>query len=89
MAPPVSVPMSLRVEIIVERRSEKVNKSRSGRQGMKERELLQKYGSQAKVDKLKGILKSKGMFEEDPDFPGDEEEWGGCWKWHGFLENMI
>ncbi len=60
----------------MERRSEKVNKTRCGREGMKERELLQKYGSQAKVDKLKGILRSKGLYEEDPDFPGDEEEWG-------------
>lgn len=59
---------------MIERRAEKVNRTRAGRQGVKERELLNKYGSQEKVDKLKTLLKSKGLYEYDADFPTDEEE---------------
>ena len=59
---------------MLERRAEKVNRTRAGRQGVKERELLEKYGTQEKVDKLKALLKAKGLFEYDPDFPTDDEE---------------
>ena len=63
--------------MIAERRNEMKTKSRTGREGMKERQLLERYGSQEKVNKLKDILKKKQMFEWDPDFPDDEEDWGG------------
>lgn len=66
-----------RVAVIAERRNEMKTKSRTGREGMKERQLLERYGSQEKVNKLKDILKKKQMFEWDPDFPEDEEDWGG------------
>lgn len=66
-----------RVAVIAERRNEMKTKSRTGREGMKERQLLERYGSQEKVNKLKDILKKKQMFEWDPDFPDDEENWGG------------
>ena len=66
-----------RVAVIAERRNEMKTKSRTGREGMKERQLLERYGSQEKVNKLKDILKKKQMFEWDPDFPDDEEDWGG------------
>ena len=58
----------------MERRAEKINKTKSGREGFKERQLLERYGSQEKVDKLKQLLKSRGMWEYDEDFGEDEEE---------------
>lgn len=64
----------LRTKLVVERRAEQVNRTKFGRQAMKERELLKRYGSQEKVDKLKTLLKQKGMFEYDDDFPDDEED---------------
>lgn len=44
---------------------------------MKERDLLTKYGSQEKVDKLKE-LNSRGMWEWDSDFPNDPEDLGSA-----------
>lgn len=74
--------------VYIERRAEKINRTRSGRQGVKERELLEKYGSQEKVDKLKALLKAKGLFEFDPDFPQDEEEWGLVDGWTCFKKRL-
>lgn len=45
---------------------------------MKERDLLTKYGSQEKVDKLKELLNSRGMWEWDSDFPNDPEDLGSA-----------
>lgn len=51
-----------------------VNKTRNGRVAVKERDLLDRYGSQEKVEKLKSLLRQKGLWEYDDDFPKDEEE---------------
>lgn len=60
--------------MVVERRAQRTNRTRSGRTAVKERDLLKRYGSQEKVDKLKALLKQKGLWEWDEDFPQDEEE---------------
>ena len=63
--------------MVLERRVEAVNTVRTGREGKKKRELEAKYPA-AKVEQLTTLLKFRGMWYWDPDFPGDEEE-------HSFL----
>ncbi|CAL1165491.1 unnamed protein product [Cladocopium goreaui] len=62
-----------KVAVVLERRVEAVNTVRTGREGKKKRELEAKYPA-AKVEQLTALLKSRGMWYWDPDFPGDEEE---------------
>ena len=66
-------PWRPRVAVLLERRVEAVNRVRTGREGKKKMELLSKY-SKDKVDTLCAVLRSRGMWYWDPDFPGDEEE---------------
>ena len=59
----------------VERTAETVNRTASGREGMKFREIEAKYPPE-KAKKLASLLRSRGMWHWDPDFPNDEEERG-------------
>ena len=64
-----------RVALHVERTAETVNRTASGREGMKLRDMESKYPPE-KAKKLAGLLRSKGMWYWDPDFPNDEEDRG-------------
>lgn len=57
----------------MERTVEAVNRRRQGRQGIKRRDLELKYPKE-KCAKLCDMLKSRGMFYYDPDFPDDPED---------------
>ncbi|CAL1166148.1 unnamed protein product, partial [Cladocopium goreaui] len=61
------------VALHVERTAETVNRTASGREGMKLRDIEAKYPPE-KAKKLATLLRSRGMWYWDPDFPNDEEE---------------
>ena len=52
---------------------EKVNRFRSGREGMKARDIRSKY-PEPKATQLIEMLRKKNMWYWDEDFPEDEEE---------------
>jgi len=62
------------VEVRIERKAQKSTISRKERQGMKSRDIHNKY-PKAKAEALIQSLRSRNMFYYDPDFPGDEEDW--------------
>ena len=62
-----------RVAVEVERRVENVNRFRSGREGMKARDIRSKY-PEPKATQLIEMLRKKNMWYWDEDFPEDEEE---------------
>ena len=64
-----------RVALRIERRAETINRFRSGREGLKAREILERY-PQEKAEKLMKTLRSKNLFYYDEDFPNDEEDRG-------------
>lgn len=57
----------------MQRRTETINRVRSGRKGMKQREIEAKYPKE-KANKLVEVLKAKNLFYFDPDFPDDPED---------------
>ncbi|CAE7609904.1 unnamed protein product [Symbiodinium sp. CCMP2592] len=61
-----------KVSLEMERRAENSTLARKERQGMKKRDILKKYPEELL---LIAKLLAKKMFEEDEDFPGDEDEY--------------
>lgn len=75
--PIYSLPFShiswLRVALRIERSIENVNNFKSGRHGLKAREIEAKYPVE-KAKRLMQLLRQKGLYYYDEDFPEDEEE---------------
>ena len=63
----------LRVEITIQRKAEKLTLNRKQREGMKAREIYQKY-PKAKAEQLMRSLKERNLWYWDPDFEKDEED---------------
>ena len=63
----------LRVVVEIQRKAESVTLNRSQRQGVKAREIYQRY-PKAKADGLIKSLRSRGLWYWDPDFGDDEED---------------
>lgn len=63
----------LRVQVRIARRVESINRFRSGREGVKGRDLEKRYPAE-KAKKLMDLLRSKGLWYWDEDFPQDEED---------------
>lgn len=62
-----------RLEVRIAKRVESINRFRSGREGVKGRDLEKKYPPE-KAKKLMDLLRSKGLWYWDEDFPQDEED---------------
>ena len=62
----------MRLCLRIERKVESVNRFRTGREGMKARDIEQKYPPE-KAKKLMAALRARNLFYWDEDFPGDEE----------------
>lgn len=62
-----------KVEVVMQRKAEKVTTNRKEREGTKARDILKKYPKE-KAESLMANLKKKGLWYYDPDFEGDEEE---------------
>lgn len=58
----------------MDRRIEQINRFKTGREGMKAREIEKRYTPE-KAKKLMSLLRQKGLFYWDEDFPDDEEDW--------------
>jgi hypothetical protein len=63
----------LRVVVEVQRKAESVTLNRSQREGVKAREIHQRY-PKSKADSLIKSLRSRGLWYWDPDFADDEED---------------
>lgn len=63
----------LRLSLRLERTVENTNNFKSGRQGLKAREIEAKYPLE-KAKRLMQLLRQKNLFYYDEDFPDDEEE---------------
>ena len=61
--------------LVVERSVERATQAKTGRIGVKKRDLVPKYSTPEKVDKLVQKLKDKGLWSWDEDWPNDEEDW--------------
>ena len=59
----------------MERSVERATQAKTGRIGVKKRDLVPKYSTPEKVDKLVQKLKDKGLWSWDEDWPNDEEDW--------------
>jgi len=71
----LSLPLHwLRLVIRMERKIEMVNRARVGREGVKGRDLEKKYPPE-KAKKLMDLLRQKGLWYWDDDFPKDEEDY--------------
>ena len=57
----------------MQRKIETVNRARVGREGVKGRDLEQKYPPE-KAKKLMELLRQRGLWYWDDDFPKDEED---------------
>lgn len=57
----------------IERKVESSNRFRTGREGIKRRDLEKKYPLE-KAQRLIEMLRKKNLWYWDDDFPGDEEE---------------
>ena len=68
-------PIHPRVLVRMERRVEQINRFKTGREGMKAREIEKRYPLE-KAKKLMQLLRAKNLYYWDDDFPGDEEDWG-------------
>lgn len=66
---------SLRLELHMERRVGSINRFRTGLEGMKARDIEKKYQPE-KAKRFLDLLRSKGLFYWDEDFPKDEEDMG-------------
>jgi len=64
----------LRVALVVERTIERATQAKSGRIGVKRRDLVPKYCTLEKVDALVMNLRSKQLWAWDEDWPNDEED---------------
>lgn len=62
-----------RVEVVMQRKAEKVTLNRKEREGAKARDILKKYPKE-KAESLMASLKKKGLWYYDPDFDGDDED---------------
>ena len=71
--PPLIYTHPPRVEVLIKRKAEKVVLSRKQREGMKARDIYQKY-PKLKADSLMKSLREKGLWYYDPDFEKDEED---------------
>lgn len=65
----------LRVTVAMERKRDSLNKFKTGREGMKARDIEKKYPAE-KAKKLVALLKERNLWYWDPDFPQDEEDRG-------------
>lgn len=74
-----SSPWSPRVTVVINRKASKKTLNRSQREGMKKRDILKRYPTE-KATQLMKALKNKGLYYDDPDFPGDEEDWHAARK---------
>ena len=74
-----SILPTLRVEVSIQRRSERITTARSEREGLKARDILVKYPEE-KAKTLMASLRSRNLWYFDPDFPQDEED---CTDWFG------
>ena len=61
----------MRLAVVVERRIETESRAKSGRKGVKRRELVN-GGEKAKI--LTDKLKERGLWQWDEDWPNDEED---------------
>lgn len=59
----------------MERKRDSLNKFKTGREGMKARDIEKKYPAE-KAKKLVALLKERNLWYWDPDFPQDEEDRG-------------
>ena len=59
----------------MERRVGSINRFRTGLEGMKARDIEKKYQPE-KAKRFLDLLRSKGLFYWDEDFPKDEEDMG-------------
>ena len=59
----------------VQRDVEKKTEAKSGRVGVKHRELVPKYCTAEKLDAYVKMLREKGLWSWDEDWPKDEEDW--------------
>ena len=64
------------MEVTIERRAEKTTLNRREREGMKPREITQKY-SKEKAEGLMKKLLDRGLWYWDDDFPEDPEDSSG------------
>ncbi|CAL1141145.1 unnamed protein product [Cladocopium goreaui] len=62
-----------KVEITIQRKAEKLTLNRKEREGLKSRDIYQKY-PKAKAEQLMRSLKERNLWYWDPDFDQDEEE---------------
>lgn len=58
---------------MVERRVESKKRAKSGRGGVKQRDLEREFGA-AKAKVLMGRLREKGLWQYDEDWPDDPED---------------
>lgn len=72
----------------MERHVEVKNAARSGRAGKKARDILKDY-PKAKAERLMNLLRSKGMWCYDEDFPEDEEEGVPKHFWLVFHQGLL
>lgn len=66
----------LRVAVIVERTVQRDVEAKSGRIGVKARDLAPKYVTPDKVPSYIKKLREKGLWSWDEDWPNDEEDHG-------------
>lgn len=64
----------LRVAVVVDRMVERETESRTGRIGVKIRDLAPKYCAPDKVSECATKLREKGLWQWDEDWPNDEED---------------
>ena len=64
------------MEITIQRKAEKLTLNRKEREGLKSRDIYQKY-PKAKAEQLMRSLKERNLWYWDPDFDQDEEDWLG------------
>lgn len=63
----------MRLAVVVERRIETESRAKSGRKGVKRRELVKELGEK-KAKILTDKLKERGLWQWDEDWPNDEED---------------
>lgn len=59
----------------MERTVERATAAKTGRIGVKRRDLVPKFCTAEKVDELVKKLKAKQLWSWDEDWPQDEEDW--------------
>lgn len=64
----------LRVALVVQRKVERATAAKTGRIGVKRRDLVPKYCTPEKCDALVQKLRQKNLWAWDEDWPEDEED---------------